>query len=130
MSSSEELIVKQNISVRYFKNMPIIFPLTGLFLLAMFLFETWSWIGEDGVSALYKLRPVVLLAYFVFWSAACLKKKWGAMAFLILTILNVSFYFFAPDMMLKRAIGDILFKPLPINLLFSFLLLFFFRKFD
>jgi hypothetical protein len=115
--------------VRYFTEMPIFFPLIGLFLLAITIFEGWSFIGDDSVSRIYWFRPAVMFLYFIFWSATCLARKWGAIAFIVLTILNVSFHLFGPDMVAKRALGDLMFLPIPVNLLFSFLLLFFFRKF-
>lgn len=114
--------------VRYFKTMPIFFPLIGLFLLGLTGFEAWNYIGDHEVGYIYWLRPVVLLVYFLCWAGACLARKIPAIAFTVLTIVNVAFYLFGPDIMLKRALGDLLFVPIPVNLLFSFLLLFYFRK--
>jgi len=118
----------KSLIARYFTVMPIFFPLIGLFLLAMTLFEAWSFLGDDSVGRIYWLRPAVMLLYFIFWSTICLGKKWGGIAFIALTIANVAFQLFGPDIVLKHAIGDLLFVPLPVNLVFSFLLLFFFRK--
>jgi hypothetical protein len=119
---------QKNILARYFTDMPIFFPLIGLFLLGLTAFEAWSFLGDDSVSRMYWLRPGIMLLYFIFWAAVCLARKWGALAFIGLTIVNVAFHLFGPDMMLKRAVGDLLFLPIPINLVFSFLILFFFRK--
>lgn len=119
----------KNIFLRYFTAMPVFFPLVGLFLLGQFCYESWSYLTETDLPSIYLLRPAVLLLYVVFWSAACVARKWGAIAFIILTILNVSFYLFAPDMLLKHIFGDLLFVPIPVNLLFAFLLLFYFRRF-
>jgi hypothetical protein len=125
----QEVVGPKNIFMRYFTVMPIFFPLIGLFLLGLSLFECWNYLADDSVFALYRFRPVVMLLYFVFWAAACMGRKWGALAFIVLTILNVAFYLFGPDILLKRAFGDLLFVPIPVNLVFSFLLLFYFRKF-
>jgi hypothetical protein len=124
-----EVTGSKNIFMRYFTVMPIFFPLIGLFLLGLSLFESWNYLADDSVFALYRFRPVVMLLYFVFWAAACLGRKWGALAFIILTILNVALYLFGPNILLKRAFGDLLFVPIPVNLVFSFLLLFYLRKF-
>lgn len=124
-----EVAITKNIFMRYFTVMPIFFPLIGLFLLGLSLFECWNYLADDTVFALYRFRPAVMLLYFVFWAAACLGRKWGALAFIVLTILNVAFYLFGPNILLKRAFGDLLFVPIPVNLVFSFLLLFYFRKF-
>ena len=119
---------RKNIVVRYFTLMPIFFPLIGLFLLGLTLMEAFNYIGDDSISRLYWLRPVVLLLYFLTWAGACLARKVPAIGFVALTIINVAAYLFGPDVLLKRALGDLLFVPIPVNLLFSFLLLFFFRK--
>lgn len=113
---------------RYFTKMPIFFPLIGLFLLGMTIFEAWNYLGDNSVSYVFWLRPLVLLVYFLSWAGACLARKIPAIIFVVLTILNVILYLFGPEILLKRAIGDLLFSPIPVNLLFAFLLLFFFRK--
>jgi hypothetical protein len=114
--------------LQYFTRMPIVFPLVGLFLLGMAGFEAWNYLGDDEVSRIYWLRPAVLFLYFLFWSGACFRLKKPGLAFLVLTMVNVAFHLFGPDILLKRALGDILFIPLPVNILFSFLLLFYFRR--
>lgn len=120
--------VPQNILKRYFKQMPIFFPLIGLFLLALALIEIFSYATDDGYGTIYLLRPALFLLYFLFWSLVCLAKKWGAFGFLFLTIAGMAFFLFAPDIVLKHAIGDVLILPIPANVFFSFLLLFYFRR--
>lgn len=128
----EEIVVspeaRKPFWVQYFTRMPIVFPLVGLFLLAMAAFEAWNYLGDNEVSSIYWLRPVIMLLYFLFWAGACFGSKKAGLAFLVLTIANVAFYLFGPDSVPKRALGDILFIPLPVNILFSFLLLFYFRR--
>jgi len=131
MAQQEKLAapaVTGSLPLRYFKSMPVVFPLIGLFILGLTAFEAWNYLGDDSVSRLYWLRPLVLLLYFAAWAGACLRYKAGGIAFVFLTIVNVSFYFFAPDILLRRALGDLLFVPIPVNLLFAFLLLFYFRR--
>jgi hypothetical protein len=120
--------VRRNIVARFFTEMPIIFPLIALFHLGLTIFEALNYIGDDSVSRIYWLRPLVLLVYTFCWGAVCFTRKWGAMGYLVLTLINVSFNLFGPDILLRRALGDLLFAPIPINLLFAFLLLFYFRK--
>ncbi|MFT4061416.1 MAG: hypothetical protein QM642_03555 [Edaphocola sp.] len=119
---------KKNILKRYFTDMPVFFPLIGLFLIAMAGYELQNYWGDNSVSAWYLWRPAILLLYAVFWAGICFRQKWAAIAFVVLTIANVSYYFWGPDSYLHRAIGDLLFIPIPVNLLFAFVLLFFFRK--
>jgi len=120
--------VRQGFLGRYFSNLPIFFPLIGLFHIGLAVYEAWYWIGDDSVSRLYWLRPAVLLLYALFWCGACMLKKWAGIGYVVLSVINVSFHLFGPDIMLKRAIGDLLFVPIPANLLFAFLLLFYFKR--
>lgn len=119
---------RRNVIVQYFTRMPVVFPLVGLFLLVLAGAEAWNYYGDGEVSFLYRLRPAVLLLYFLFWAGVCFERKKAGLAFLCLTILNVAFYLFGPESVMKHALGDLLFIPLPVNILFSFLLLFYFRK--
>ena len=118
----------QNILARFFSRLPIFFPLIALFHIGLTIYEAYYWVGDDSVSRLYWLRPAVLLLYVIFWCGACLLKKWAGIGYVILTVVNVAFHLFGPDIMLKRALGDLLFVPIPANLLFSFLLLFYFKR--
>lgn len=114
--------------LQYFTRMPIVFPMVGLFLLGLAGFEAWNYLGDNEVSHIYWLRPIVMFLYFLFWSGVCFGFKKAGLAFLVLTMVNVAFHLFGPDTLLKRAVSDILFIPLPVNIVFSFLLLFYYRK--
>lgn len=105
--------------------MPIFFPLIGIFLAFLTLYESFNWLGDASVPKIYWSRPLVMLAYTFFWVVACMGKKWGGIAFVVLSVGNIALHLFAPEWPVKKAIGDILFVPLPANLLFSFLLLFY-----
>jgi hypothetical protein len=119
----------KNPIVRYFKAMPIIFPLITFFLIGQGIFEAFNYWGEEVGNNWYHGRAIVWFLYALFWIAVCFRQKWGAFAFIVLTILNVALHLFVPDhFMFKRALGDLLFIPLPINILFSFLILFYFRR--
>ncbi len=124
----ENVRSSNNILVRFFRSMPIFFPLIALFHLGQTAFESYNYLGDYSVSTVYWLRPLVLLLYTVLWIATCFRQRWGGIAYIALTIANVVLYLFGPDIVIKRAIGDLLFVPIPVNLLFSFLLLFYFRK--
>lgn len=114
----------------FFRRPPVFFPLIALFHLWLTISEGFNYIGNNDVYLAYWLIPVVYLFYTVFWCGATMYKKWGALGYLFLTIANVSVHFFAPASIYKQALGDIMFIPVPVNLLFSFLLLFFFRRME
>ena len=120
--------VSGNILKRYFTQMPIFFPLIGLFILALAIAEFWSYGTDSNYGAIYWLRPILFLLYAIFWIFICFGKRWAAICFLILSMAGMAFNLFGPDMVLKHAIGDVLIYPIPINILFSFLLLFYFRR--
>jgi hypothetical protein len=131
-----------NFLKRFFTTAPIIFPLIALFHIGLTAYEAVNYIGDTSVSYYYWLRPMVLALYTLFWLGCCYRKKWGGLGYLLLTIANVAFYFFGPDsllnidsaswinqlIVLRRAIGDLLFVPLPANILFSFIILFYYQK--
>lgn len=114
----------------FFRRPPVFFPLIALFHLGLTVSEALNYIGNDEVYMTYWLIPVVLLLYTVLWSGATMYKKWGAIGYVMLTVANVSLHFFAPPSIYKQALGDILFIPVPVNLVFSFLLLFYFRRME
>lgn len=120
--------VHKSIIKRYFTTLPIFFPLIGLFLLGIAANEFWNYASDDNFSPIYWWRPILFLVYFLFWIPICFAKKWGALGFLILTILGMSFFLFSPNIPVKRAIGDVLVMPIPANVLFSFLVLFYYRR--
>ena len=112
----------------------------------MTVYEAISYIGDFSVSYYYWLRPFVLLLYTIFWIGCCFLKRRAALGYLVLTIVNVAFYFFGPEnglnldgrglsgvltdnvIILKHAVGDLLFVPLPVNILFSFIILLYYQR--
>jgi len=113
---------------KFFTSAPIAFPVIALFHIWLTVSEAFNYIGDTSVFLVYSLRPLVLLAYTVFWIGCCYMKRWAGFCYLVLTMFNVSFYLFAPQSILKQAIGDLLFSPIPVNLLFCFLILYYFKR--
>lgn len=142
MASGQPVIT---ILKKYFTTAPIIFPLIGLFHIFLFFYEGVLWL-DPHVGLMYWCRPVILLAYTVSWIGACFLRKKYATTYLILTILTVSFYYLCPStinnldgqgffqdifyqiVLLHRAVGDVLLDPLPANILFSFIILLYYRR--
>jgi len=117
-----------NVVKRYFRTMPLLFPLVGLFLAAMAAIEFGSYISDHGFAPVYWSRPILYGLYFFFWLFVCFARKWAALGFLLLTIAGMAWFLFGPDMQFKHATGDVLIMPIPVNVLFSFLLLFYYRR--
>jgi len=130
---------------KFFTTAPIIFPLIALFHLALLGYVCVTWF-DPGVSYWFWLRPVVLVLYTWFWIGACYLKKREATAYLVFTIIMVTFYYFGPTggnnldsqsifadtynqlVLLHRSVADILLDPLPANILFSFIILLYYRR--
>jgi len=113
---------------KFFTTAPLVFPLIALFHIVLTVSEAFNYFGDTSVYLLYSLRPVVLLLYTVFWIGCCYLKQWAALGYLFLTMANLSLYYFCPDCILKDAIGDLLFIPIPVNILFCFLILFYYKR--
>lgn len=117
-----------NAIYNFFKSAPIIFPLLALFLMVLTIYEiSLFWFGGS-VPAIYLWRPVIMLAYSATWVGASYLKKWGAIGFVIVS-LTVMLIGYLGDESLKNSLGDLLFRPIPINLLMSMLIFLFFKRF-
>lgn len=119
----------------FFKKAPFIF----YFILAFHIYLTFTEIlrywGDTSVSYIYYFfRPFLYLLYTLAWLGVCMMKKWAGLAYLILTFLTVSFHLFIPVepfstlAVYKHALSDVLFIPIPVNLLFCFFILFYFKR--
>lgn len=72
------------------------------------------------------LQLVWMAGYAVTWIAACDLKKWGAMAYMGLTITNAIIFLAVKDIYLRDVYMSSIFL---IDGIFSFYLLFFFKRF-
>ncbi len=103
----------------------ILFPLIGLFHLLWTLDAVWRGHSEI-TSPIVLIELAWMLGFTVFWLAACDLKKWGALGYLILTIVDISLYVAVRNGSVSQVyLSDIcLFDGL-----FSFFLLFFYKNF-
>ncbi len=116
---------------RFFKRPPIVFPILALFLAFLTVYEMVNWWGDWGeVHNIYMLRPLLMLGFTTFWCVATLLKKWGAVAFIVLTVLSFSLALFGKDNMWHRSLHDVMFPGVPLHAFMCVLLLVFFKKMD
>ncbi len=134
--------MKNNFLTRFFTTAPIFFPLIALFHIGLTLYEASNFWEINDWHFAYKLRPVVMLVYTLFWMAATYLRKWGATGYIAFSVIMALVYFsgsgteilgfklnfVSENNFYKRALSDILLQPLPLNILFSALALFFYRK--
>lgn len=119
---------RNNLLIRYFTTAPLVFPLIGLFHLYLSIAEVLNYVGDSSVHSVYLFRPAFFILFTVFWIGCCFLKHWAALGYLALTMATISFNFFGPDGMFKHAVGDVLFAPVPVNLLCAFLVLFYYPR--
>lgn len=113
----------------FFKRPPVVFPVISVFLLIICMYDIVQWVGFDRVMKIYWLRPLPVVLYTSFWIAATFFKKWGAVAFVILAILHLAAVIFLKENeMVGRLLDNFMVNPVPLGLIFSLIILIYFRK--
>lgn len=122
----------------FFVKPPVIFPLVACFLLFLSLSEAYLSLFSAEVAGFYKLRPIIMIAMTIFWIGATFFKKWGALGFVVLTVISLAAYFYIDALEIKTIFGNILMLqlpidegrsvPIPLSALFSFIALFFYGR--
>ena len=104
---------------------PILFPLVGLFHVLLLGWYVWSDRSVPFPSIVF-LELVWMTGYTVFWIAASDFRKWGALGYIVLTIINASLYLAIRNGMISR---DYMSNMFLLDGLFSVFLLFYYKKF-
>lgn len=105
---------------------PQMFPIVGLFHILWLGYLIWSDRTEPFPNIVW-LGVLWMLGYTIFWLAACDLKKWGALGYMLLTLLNTILYFARLNGKLDT---DYMSDISLIDALFSFFLLFYFKRFS
>lgn len=103
----------------------ILFPLVGLAHLLWLVWVVWS----DRHIPIYNiewLQALWMLGYTVFWIGACDYRRWGALGYMALTLLNAILFLAVKNITTKELYMSPIFL---LDDLFSFFLLFFYRRF-
>lgn len=108
---------------------PMLFPWVALLHAALFLYLFIDYAISMPFPDVMWIQPAWMLAYTLVWLAACDMKRWSVYAYIGLTaisiILQVALREQHPTAL--NTWGDMLF---PGNVLFCFLLLFYYKKFS
>lgn len=104
---------------------PLLFPFVCLFHILCLLWVIYDIMGtrlglEDGIRVLW------MLVYTIFWLAVCDLRKWGALGYLFLTLLNATLYISIKSPYYHSVIVSSFFL---LDGIFSFFILFFYKKF-
>lgn len=104
---------------------PFIMPFIGVAHILWLLWAIWGNRYFPIISMPW-LQVIWLIAYIVCWVAACDLRKWGALGYILLTLLNVSLYLLIKDVYHRDMYVSNLFL---LDGMFSFFLLYFFKLF-
>jgi len=104
---------------------PMLFPLVALFHVLWFLWTLW----DDRTApfpAIEWLQVLWMAGYALFWIAACDMRKWGALGYIVLTIVDAALY-----LAIRNGHISVLYMSNMFLLdgLFSVFLLFYYKKF-
>lgn len=105
---------------------PMIMPMIAI---AHILWLVWTVWGNRLLpfGSIEWLQALWLVAYTVFWLAACDLKRWGAIGYLLLSVGNITIYLLVKDVYMRQMYLSNLFI---VDVLFSFFLMFSFKKFS
>lgn len=107
------------------KKPPVLFPLVGLFHVLWLLLSIWSFHAEPFPSLPW-LQVLWQVGYAFFWLAASDLRKWGALGYIVLTLINATIYFAVINSKAPREYMSGMFL---LDGLFSVFLLFYYKRF-
>lgn len=103
---------------------PVVFPLVALFHIILLLISLVTLIQvpafDTGLSFLW------MVGYTAFWLGAMALRKWGAMGYILVTAANIVTWYAIKDPLYKELYKSNLFL---IDLIFSFFLILYYRRF-
>ncbi|MCB0697132.1 MAG: hypothetical protein KDC07_07190 [Chitinophagaceae bacterium] len=111
---------------RMWQKPPVVFPWIAIFHVGFLLYLLYDNI-VDPVGGLILVQPLIMLLYTISWLFVCDMKKWAAITYIGLTTLNLALRFVLTDQMDKVYFTDTIF---PADALFTFFIMFYFRKFE
>ena len=104
---------------------PVSLPLIGLFHVLWLLYTIWSDRHEPFPGVVW-LEVLWMVGYTTFWIVACDLRKWGAMGYFVLTLLDASLYLAARNGKIPR---DYISNMFLLDGLFSVFLLMYYKRF-
>ncbi len=102
------------------------FPIIGLFHVLWFAYTVWSDRNEPFPNIVW-LEALWMVGYTAFWLAACDLRKWGAIGYILLTLLNASLYLAISNGKMSR---EYLSNMFLLDGLFSIFLVFYYKRFE
>ncbi len=118
--------MKDSFFIRIWKKAPVLFPLAALYHVVMLAYSVHTYSSEPFPSKGW-VQPLWMLCYTVAWLFVSDMKRWAALTYLGLTTLNLVLRFALTDINQLSYYTDTLF---PIDVLFTFFVMFYFKRFD
>ena len=118
--------MEQSFIKRIWQKPPVLFPWVALFHVVMLCYSIWNFSSEPFPSIGW-MQPFIMLLYTVSWIFACDLKRWAALVYIALTTLNLVLRFMLTSQHDLAVYTDVLF---PIDILFTFFVMFYFKRFD
>ncbi len=103
----------------------ILFPLVGLFHILWLLWIVWT-DRQVPVNNIEWLQVLWMVGYTTFWIAASDFRKWGALGYIGLTLVNATLFLAVKNINNRELYMSNIFL---LDGLFSFFLLFFYKRF-
>ena len=103
---------------------PVLFPLVALFHMALFTWTIISLIQQPGIST--EMSALWMLGYTICWLATTDMRKWGAMLYVIVTVVSIILYFTVHDKFTWLNYASPIFI---LDMLFCFFIMFYFKRF-
>lgn len=104
---------------------PHMMPFVALAHVLWLLWTIWG-LRYISVASIEWVQALWLIGYTVTWIAACDLRKWGALGYMLLTLLNVCLFLLLKNINDRELYMSNLFI---LDGLFSFFLLFFYKRF-
>lgn len=98
--------------------------MVALFHLLITIHAFWSFRDILGDDLMTWAHPIALLMYTIFWCFLCDLKKWAAFAYIGLMCINLGLHYFVPA---AEGFAQAFF---PADLIFSFIILIYFKRFE
>jgi hypothetical protein len=121
---------QQNFFRRLWTELPVLFPMVALFHVVI-LVVTLTGFAQNGTlaDAATAGTCIELLLYTILWVLVCLKYRWAAIAYIVLTSVNLGLQYLTPAGSIWKSISDAM-EPghLPVDVLFCFFLLFYYKR--
>lgn len=105
---------------------PILFPLVALFHIGLLIYYIADTLADPNGMLIWG-QSVFMLLYTIFWLFCCDLRRWAALGYIAMTTLNLVLRFVLTDTMDLVYFTDTLF---PVDILFTFFVMFYFKRFD